>query len=95
MTQNILLLLMFMIANVPCLSDRIFLVMPPKSSPKNIGWCLLELVVYYGAIISLATYAEARILGNVAMQGWEFYTVTVSLFFVFAFPSFIYKALWK
>lgn len=95
MAQNLLLLLMLMIANVPCLSDRIFLVISPKSLPKNIGWCLLELLVYYGVFILLAAYAETRILGNMVMQGWEFYTVTISLFFVFAFPSFIYKVLWK
>lgn len=95
MTQNILLVFMLMTANLPCLSERIFLVLSPKKLPKSMGWCLLELMVYYSVFIALAVYTESRILGNVAMQGWEFYAVTASLFCVFAFPGFIYKVLWK
>lgn len=95
MAQNTLLLLMLVMANLPCLSERIFLVYSPKNLPKNIGWCLLELMVYYGLLIVLADYAETRMLGNTAPQTWEFYAVTTSLFCVFAFPGFIYKVLWK
>jgi hypothetical protein len=95
MAQNTLLLLMLVMANVPCLSERVFLVLPPKKYPKSISWCLLELIVYYGLFVVLAVYAETGMLGNAAPQGWEFYAVTVSLFCVLAFPSFIYKALWK
>lgn len=95
MTQNVLLLLMLMMANVPCFSERIFLVLSPKEPPKKIAWCLLELIVYYGVFIVLAAYAETRMLGNVAPQGWEFYTVTASVFIVCAFPGFIYKFLFK
>ncbi len=95
MTQNILLVLMLVTANLPCLSGRIFFIFQPKSPPKSIAWCLLELFVYYGVFIALASYVEYATLGGGATQAWEFYAVTTSLFLVLAFPGFVYKMLWK
>ncbi len=95
MTQIIILLLAFVAANLPWLSNKLFYVVSLKSNVKSLAWCLLELIVLYFIVGTIAQYAEHVTLGQVSTQGWEFYTVTFSLFLVFAFPGFIYRVLWK
>ena len=95
MTQIIILLLAFVAANLPWFSNKLFYVIPLKPHAKNLAWCLLELIVLYLIVGAIGFYAEHATLGQVSPQGWEFYTVTFSLFLVFAFPGFIYKVLWK
>lgn len=95
MTQTLILIVAFMAANLPWLSDRLLYSIPLKTNAKNLAWCLLELVVLYFAVGLLAMYAEQVSFGEVVKQTWEFYAVTASLFLVFAFPGFIYKILWK
>ena len=95
MTQLIILLLAFVAANLPWFSNKLFYALTLRSSNKNLAWCLLELIVLYLVVGAIAYYAEHATLGQVSAQGWEFYTVTFSLFLVFAFPGFIYKMLWK
>jgi hypothetical protein len=92
--------LIFFAANLPWFSDKLFYVVSlnRKSIPaysKNLGWCLLELLILYFLTGAFIRYAEHATLGQVAPQGWEFYTVTACLFLVFAFPGFVYKVLWK
>ncbi len=98
MTQTIILLLAFVAANLPWFSNKLFYAIPLKSNDKghkNLAWCLLELVILYLVVGAIGFYAEHATFGQVSAQGWEFYTVTFSLFLVFAFPGFIYKVLWK
>ncbi len=95
MTNFILLLLAFLIANLPWFSNRLFYVVPLKRQPKSFGWCLLELVVLYFVIGAVSFYTEQTTVGQVANQNWEFYAVTASLFVVFAFPGFVYKYFWQ
>jgi Na+(H+)/acetate symporter ActP len=95
MTQIILLLLAFVAANLPWFSNKLFYVLPLRTNHKNLAWCLLELIVLYLVVGAIGYYAEHATLGQVSAQGWEFYTVTFSLFLVFAFPGFVYKMLWK
>lgn len=95
MTQTIILLLAFVAANLPWLSNKLFYMVGLKSNIKNLAWCLLELIVLYLIVGTIGFYAEHATLGEASAQGWEFYTVTFSLFLVFAFPGFIYKVLWK
>lgn len=100
MTDWAILGLMFFAANLPWFSEKLFYVLPLAgtsrgASSKHVGWCLLELVVFYFLTGAFVWYAELATLGNVAAQGWEFYTVTACLFLVFAFPGFVYKVLWK
>lgn len=99
-TNWILLGLVFFAANLPWFSNKLFYLVPVKkharaSHKKNLGWCLLELVVLYFLVGAVALYAENATLGQVAHQDWEFYAVTGCLFLVFAFPGFVYKVLWK
>lgn len=92
--QLTLLLLAFIIANLPWFSEKLFYLLPLKAGRKSLAWCLFELIVLYTLVGALTVYAEYAIYGQVSKQGWEFYTVTFSLFLVFAFPGFIYRTLW-
>lgn len=92
--QLTLLLLAFIIANLPWFSEKLFYLLPLKAGRKSLAWCLFELIVLYTLVGALTAYAEYAIYGQVSKQGWEFYTVTFSLFLVFAFPGFIYRTLW-
>lgn len=100
MTNWALLGLLFLAANLPWFSDKLFYLIPLRVAKnhhhgKSVAWCLLELVVLYFLMGAFVWYAEKATLGNVAPQGWEFYTVTSCLFLVFAFPGFVYKVLWN
>ena len=95
MTNWLLLSLAFLAANLPWFSDRLFYVIPLKHQPKNIGWCVLELIVLYFVMGAIAFYAERATVGQSAPQNWEFYAITASLFLVFAFPGFVYRYFWK
>jgi Na+(H+)/acetate symporter ActP len=95
MTNLLLLLLALVAANLPWFSERLFYVIPLKSQPKSIAWCLLELIVLYFVMGAIAFYAERATMGQTVPQQWEFYTVTACLFLVFAFPGFVYRYFWK
>lgn len=95
MTQTVIILLAFIVANLPWLSNRLFYVVALKSDKKSITWCLFELVVLYFLMGLVVWFAENSVMGQVASQDWEFYAVTACLFLVFAFPGFVYKMLWK
>jgi hypothetical protein len=100
MTNWAILGLIFFAANLPWFSDKLFYLVSLNRSAKpgfskNLGWCLLELVILYFLTGGFIWYAEHATLGQVAPQGWEFYAVTACLFLVFAFPGFVYKVLWK
>lgn len=78
-----------LLANLPWLSQRCFLVFQCE---KKSAWLrLLEWFVLYFLVGGLALLLEQRATGNIHVQDWEFYTVTLSLFMVFAFPGFIYR----
>ncbi|MEM2161088.1 MAG: DUF2818 family protein, partial [Candidatus Nitrosotenuis sp.] len=95
MVHNVLLLLMLVLANTSCLTQRVLFLYQPKNLPKSIYWCLLELVAYYFVFLAITFYAERLTLGQGIVQGWEFYSVTASVFIVSAFPGFVYKFLLK
>lgn len=95
MTTLVLLLLAFLVANLPWFTNRLFYVVPLKHQPKALGWCVLELVVLYFVMGAVAFYTERSTMGQVFNQNWEFYAVTASLFIVFAFPGFVYKYFWQ
>lgn len=84
-----------MAANLPWFSNRVFYLIPLKRQEKNIGWCLLELVILYFIAGAVAHYAEYATFGQISPQSWEFYAVTACLFLVLSFPGFVYKFLWR
>ena len=95
MTYLILLLLALVLANSPWFSPRLFFIIPVKKQPKNIAWCLIELITLYFIFGCIARYAEGNIMGQVTPQKWEFYTITFCLFLVFSFPGFVYRFFWR
>ena len=87
-------------ANLPFANERVFGFISLK--PAHTGQArskpflvrLLELLVLYFLIGLVAYLLESRI-GNVFVQGWEFYAVTGCLFIVLAFPGFVLRYLRK
>lgn len=86
-------LLAFVSANLPFLTER-FMAVVRLSSGKSLPLRLVELVLWY-VIVGLVARALEHQAGQVAPQGWEFYTITGSLFLTFAFPGFAYRYLFK
>jgi Protein of unknown function (DUF2818) len=87
------IILAFVAANLPFLSNRMLLVRA-MAGPKPLALRLLELLLLYGLVGVLALTLEQRI-GQVAPQGWEFYAVTACLFLTLAFPGFVYRYLYR
>lgn len=87
----LLLAIAVIAANLPWLSERVMLVYQLQDKLKP-GWMrLLEWLVLYVLVGLLAFGLEKKVTGQIHPQGWEFYTVTLCLFFVFALPGFIYR----
>jgi Protein of unknown function (DUF2818) len=92
-TVGALVLLAMVLANLPFLSERLFLVWPLRSANKHVSLRLLELLAYY-LVTGMLAYAMESRMGPVHPQRWEFYATTVCLFLVFAYPGFVYRYLW-
>ncbi len=82
-------------ANLPFLTQRVFLVRPAPVGGKSFWWRLLELVTIYLLIGGLAIALESQAHGAPYPQHWEFYWTTAFLFLVFAFPGFAIRYLWR
>jgi len=90
------LIIALVTANLPWLTERRFLVLPaPTSGNKPIWMRLLEWLLLYLLIGLVGLGLEQRLNGEIHAQDWEFYAVTLSLFFVFALPGFIWRHDWK
>lgn len=78
-------------ANLPFLNQRLLAVVAlPRG--KSLALRLLELVLCYFAVGAFALLLERR-MGRVAVQGWEFYAITGTMFVTFAFPGFVWRYL--
>ena len=92
MTQAIWLLLVLavVLANIPfILANRMFVFI--KVPEKNFATTLSEWFLYFLITGMFAFLLENKSMGEVATQDWEFYTVVLFLFMIFAFPGFIYR----
>jgi hypothetical protein len=85
-------------ANIPFISDRLLLFFESKS-PKSFWLRLFEWFVMYVLTLALATGLEIKLYGEAYRKvwefwkfpdHWEFYTITLCLFMVFALPGYIY-----
>lgn len=90
------ILLAAVAANLPFFNERLFAVIPLKSSVdgyrKPFWLRLIELAVLYFMVGGCAWLLEARI-GNVFSQGWAFYAITGCFFIVLAYPGFVFRYL--
>ncbi|MCS4533911.1 DUF2818 family protein [Neisseria montereyensis] len=91
-SMYILLLLAFIFANAPFLTQRLLGVF--KLKRKHIGHHLFELFVGFCITAALAWLLESR-AGIVHHQEWEFYVVAVCLYLIFAFPAFVWRYFWN
>ena len=89
----LVVLLGLVAANLPFLSNRLFVVLALKT-PKILAVRLGEMVAWYFAVGGVGLFLEQR-AGQIAPQGWEFYAITGTLFVTFAFPGFTYRYLFK
>lgn len=80
-------------ANLPFMSRHLLLVFK-LGQPKSLVVRLGELVVYYFAVGGLGLLLENHV-GQITLQGWEFYAITGTLFITLAFPGFIARYLLK
>lgn len=79
-------------ANLPFVNERLAVVGPRLAPRKAWGWRLGELLVLCGVTIGIGMMLEARI-GQVHVQGWEFYAAIGCLFLTLAFPGFVWRYL--
>jgi Protein of unknown function (DUF2818) len=93
MSEATLIIIFFIIANLPWVSDRILCVFPLQS-PKKVIVRLLEMVVFYIVSLLIAIAFEMKFSGEVYPQGWEFFTITLCLFLVLAVPGVVYRYQW-
>ena len=88
---SIFIIVAFIAANLPWISERLFGLIPLKSDKKSIWLCLLEWFILYLLIGLVAMGLEKKFTSDIYSQDWEFYASTLCLFIVFALPGFIYR----
>lgn len=93
MSPATLILIFFIIANLPWITERAFLVIPLKSI-KSPWLRLFELIVFYFVALLVAIAAEIQFSGEVFPQHWEFFVTTFCAFLVLAVPGVIYRYQW-
>lgn len=91
LTITALLVIAFIAANLPWLSERVFLIVTPRAGSKGPWMRLLEWLVLYFIVGLIGLGLEQKLNGDYHAQTWEFYAVNACLFLVFALPGFIYR----
>lgn len=87
----LVILLSVVAANLPFVTERLFIV-GPRRDPKPLAWRLLELLVLWALTLAIGFVLEARI-GQRQPQGWEFYAAFGCLFLTLGFPGFVWRYL--
>jgi hypothetical protein len=87
---TLLIVLSIAAANLPWLSERLFLFIEVEQG-KRVWQRFLEWFVLYLIMGGIAVGLEIKTNGTVHAQDWEFYVVTLCLFLIFALPGFIYR----
>jgi hypothetical protein len=87
---TLLIVLSIIAANLPWLSERLFLFLDVEQG-KRFWHRFLEWFVLYLIMGGIAVGLEIKTNGTVHTQDWEFYVVTLCLFLIFALPGFIYR----
>lgn len=87
----IFIIVAFIAANLPWISERFFGLISLKSDKKSVWMTLLEWFSLYLMIGMIALGIEKKFTSEIYSQGWEFYASTFCLFIVFALPGFIYR----
>lgn len=85
----ILLLLAIVLASLPFVTERLFLIW---SRQKSVWLRLGELLVYYGIFLGLGLGLE-QYIGRRHPQEWQFFAITALMFLVLAYPSYVWRYL--
>lgn len=89
-----LLLAWLVLANLPWLNERLFIVFKLKHQRKA-GWLrFIEVVIYYFVGLFVAMVLESQFSGDIYQQDWEFFVTTFCLFAVLAVPGLVYRHQW-
>jgi hypothetical protein len=88
----LVILVALVAANLAFMSPRFMLI--KTLTRKHVGWCLLEMLVWY-CLVGVFSYFLEQMIGNVFPKRWEFFAITICLFLVAAFPGFIWRFLLK
>lgn len=87
----VFVVLAFIAANLPWLTEKMLgLVSIGKLSPKPVWLRLIEWLILYFVLGGIALGFESKLNGQIHAQDWEFYTITLCIFFVLSVPGFIY-----
>lgn len=86
------ILALFILANLPFLNQRLFLLIPVVRAGlrKPFWFRLVEWLVLYAVGIGIGLYFENAI-GGIQHKPWEFWVVTLFMFGTFAAPGFIWQ----
>lgn len=88
---SVFLIVSFILANLPWITDKILGLFPLSSGRKSFRICLLEWISLYFLSGLMAFGLEKKFTSEIYTQTWEFITVTICLFVVFALPGFLYR----
>jgi len=102
MPSSIAVLILFIVtliaANIPFISNRVLLVLKEDDN-KSFWLRFAEWFIMYIIVMAIAIGLETKLHGAAYAsvwefwnfsQNWEFYSITLCLFVVFALPGFIY-----
>lgn len=92
LTKVIFLGLMLFMANLAWVSDKWLGLL---GSVSQLWQRFAHMLLGYLLTLVIAYLVERMVMGQVWPQGWEFYSITLALFIVLAFPGFVYRILWK
>ena len=85
------LVIAFIAANLPWITERLFGLIALKSEKKSAWVSIAEWLVLYFLVGLVALGLEKKFTSEIYSQDWEFYASTLCLFLVFALPGFIYR----
>lgn len=102
MPSSLAVLILFIVAliaaNIPFLTDRVLLVLRTDTN-KGFWLRFTEWFMMYLIVMAIAIGLETKLHGTAYArvwefwnftQHWEFYSITLCLFVVFALPGFLY-----
>ena len=95
MSALLLIVIVFVLANLPWLTERFFLAFA-LSKEKSVLLRLVELLSFYVLSLVIATMAEMQFSGDVHVhvQEWEFFWSTFFAYLVLSVPGVVYRYQW-
>lgn len=88
----LIIILAIAAANVPFVNERLFGFIPLTQARKSLWLRLFELIIMY-VLVGIVAYFIERHFGDVFTQDWIFFTVSICVFIIFAYPGFVVRYL--